>query len=107
MNDQQKGNELDLQEYKERYKENIREIKDIKQKLYPDVRDVKVKIDKDKNPELIMAINSIFGEIDEDDPRYGYITFDMYITCLNILNMAGQAKAQTILSEQMPEIAAV
>ncbi|RLA65127.1 MAG: hypothetical protein DRQ78_05530 [Epsilonproteobacteria bacterium] len=90
----------DLNSYKERSIDAIEELENIKGLLHEDVSNVQVKLDEDANPQIARAITEVFGEMKENDPRKGYITFDMYMQCLRIIRAAGQAKASSILERE-------
>ncbi|RLA65295.1 MAG: hypothetical protein DRQ78_05390 [Epsilonproteobacteria bacterium] len=78
----------------------IKALRRIKATLTDDLSEVRVALDEDANPSIKRAIDQIFGEMKENDPRKGYITFDMYMECLRILKAAGQAKASSILERE-------
>jgi hypothetical protein len=84
-------------DYIEEAQSGILDLRKIKAGLHDQLSDVKVKVDLSTNDSISSAINEIFGERSDDDPDKGYITFDMYMQCLNIIRLAGQAKAETIL----------
>jgi len=80
-------------------KEAISSLRSIKSSLIGDLQDIKVKYNEDDNPQISRSIEQVFGKMTEDDPRKGYITFDMYMESLKIIKAAGKAKASSILEK--------
>ncbi|RLA66538.1 MAG: hypothetical protein DRQ78_04105 [Epsilonproteobacteria bacterium] len=89
-----------IEERKKQSVDAIRELRKIKSTLSEELADVRVILDEKDNPSIAKAITQVFGEMSNDDPRKGYITFDMYMTCLRILRAAGGAKASSILERE-------
>ena len=58
---------------------------------------IKINIDKNKNPELIIAIRKIFGETYISRVGNAVITYDMYCSTLNLIRTLGKSKAEEIL----------
>jgi len=90
----------DIGKYKDESIDAIKSLKKIKGSLYEDVSKVMVQLDEDANPQIVRSITEIFGEMKEGDPRKGYITFDMYMQCIRIIRLAGQAKASVVLERE-------
>ena len=90
----------DIGKYKKESIDAIKSLKRVKGLLHEDVSNVMVKLDEDANPQIGRSITQVFGEMEENDPRKGYITFDMYMECLRIIRLAGQAKASVVLERE-------
>ena len=86
------------QEYISEAKQGIDELDKIKEVLYPELSNVKVRIDKTLNAEVYNEVIKIFGERASDDPNKDFITFDMFMHCLGIIRLAGKSKGQETLS---------
>lgn len=77
----------------------LKQLKEIKANMKDDLDKIKVRVDPSDGPITASAIDKVFGEMDEDDPRKGFITFDMYMQCQRIVIAAGQAKAESELQK--------
>lgn len=89
-----------VEEYVEEVKQGMIDLQEIKNTLYPNVSDIKAKIDKTANAELYNSVEAIFGERNLDDPNKDFITFDMYLHCLEIIRLGGKDKANIVMSGQ-------
>ena len=78
----------------------ISDLQEVKDDLYPNIENVKVKIDKSSNADLYRSVESIFGERSSEDPDKDFITIDMYLHCLEIVRLAGEDKANQVLKGQ-------
>lgn len=87
----------ELDEYIGQSKDAIRALKDIKGSLNTDLENIQIIVDEQKSPTVAGAVTEVFGEMESDDPRKGFITFEMYMQCIRIINAAGQAKADSTL----------
>lgn len=77
----------------------LRQLKEIKGFMKDDLEKIQIQVDKNDSPITNRAIEKVFGEMEADDPRKGFITFDMYMQCQRIIIAAGQAKADSELSK--------
>lgn len=75
----------------------LKQLKEIKGHMREDLNKIKVQVDSSDGPITARAIEKVFGEMDNNDPRKGFITFDMYMQCQRIIVAAGQAKAESEL----------
>ena len=89
----------DLSDYVSQSKDAIRALKEVKRSMGDDLSEIRVVVNSEDSPSVANAIDEVFGEMESDDPRKGYITFDMYMQCMRIINAAGQAKASSILDK--------
>ena len=89
-----------LEDYKKESREALESLSRIKSEISEDVEDIRVSIDLDNNPQIARSITQVFGEMEENDPRKGFITFEMYMDCLRIIKMAGKAKASAVLERE-------
>lgn len=88
-----------LQDITSRAKNSIRDIKGIKSSLKPRLDPTEVNFKPESYPALATAIREVFGDIEIDEYGVSKITFDMYITCLNVIRQAGKAKASSIIDK--------
>jgi len=88
------------EEYIEEMSAGISDLEEVKGVLYPNVENVKVRVDKNVNADLYRSIEAIFGTRDSDDPDKDFITTDMYLHCLEIVRLAGEDKANQVLKGQ-------
>lgn len=78
----------------------LRRIKaDVKNKL----GDIEVSYDPLTSPELSKAMKEIFGEefASKVETNKKAVSFDSYITCLNIVKLAGKAKAEDFIKDKI------
>lgn len=85
----------------DRSKSGIKELKNLKRKVYPEVRDVKIPLTVDSNPALYQSVKEIFGDIEPNEHGQIHITFDMYMDCVNLIRQAGKAKAASIIDRSL------
>jgi len=84
-------------EYVNRAKKNIAGLRDIKQKIKAQLPPLEVDISTSNNLQLQNAMTAIFGDSVEDRSK---ITLDMYINCMKIIRMAGQAKGANMINRR-------
>lgn len=70
-------------------------------KIYDKLKGIKIKYDISRNADVFNAINTLFGDQTPNSPNYGYITFDMYLKCLDIVKKSGELKAESIINRNI------
>ena len=86
--------------HKKRSLDALHGLNEVKELVGEQVHDVRVEVDPNDSPAIQRSITQVFGEMEDSDPRKGYITFDMYLDCLRIIRMAGQAEAGVVLEKE-------
>ena len=87
------SNGATLVDIQETLKEGYLASEELKSKLAK----IRINIDKVKNPEIVKAVEHIFGKPFISQAGNTVITYDMYCSCLNLIRTLGQNKAQEIL----------
>jgi hypothetical protein len=74
--------------------EILTEAKTVSDELLAKLSNIRIKLDKTKNKDVIEAIKEVFGQ--EYYSEYGevYITYPMFVSCINLLRDLG-----TVLGE--------
>ena len=88
-------------------KNNIPEDVDIKELLYEaqgvsgELREklskIKINIDGSKNPDVVTAIKTIFGDQYISDKGNSYIHYDMYCRVIDLIRVLGKSKSEEVL----------
>lgn len=73
----------DLLNQANKYMEELREV----------LKDIKVPVERTVSPQVIEAIQHIFGTTYLTRGGNSYVTFDMFLDCLNITRNVGRATA--------------
>ncbi len=79
----------------------VDELKEFQSKIYDKLKGIKVKYDISRNADVFNAIEKLFGAQTPNSPNYGYITFDTYIKCLDIVKKSGELKAESIINREL------
>lgn len=69
--------------------------------IYDKLKGIKVKYDNSRNSDVSEAITKLFGEQIPGSANYGYVTFDMYLKCLDVVREAGKLKADSIINRNI------
>ena len=77
----------------------LKELKAIQSQLYAGLKDIRIAINADKNPEVIEAITAIYGE--DFFTGQPTVSFDMYIQCMKIIKQAGKDKGDQLTGEYL------
>jgi len=77
----------------------LKELKTIQSQLYAGLKDIRIAINADKNPEVIEAIIAIYGE--DFIAGMPTVSFDMYIQCMEIIKQAGKDKGDQLTGEYL------
>lgn len=74
--------------------ELLNEAKTVSDELLAKLSNIRIKLDKTKNKDVIEAIKEVFGQ--EYYSEYGevYITYPMFVSCINLIRDLG-----TVLGE--------
>jgi hypothetical protein len=72
----------------------LKELKAFQADLYSKLKDIRVPVDPNRSPEVVEAIVAIYGDDFIKGPAY--ISFDMYIQCLEIIKQAGKDKGEQL-----------
>jgi hypothetical protein len=86
------------EEYKDRAVNIIKGLRGIQESLEPHLEGIKVKVDKERSPDLQSSIEAVFGDR-SGHPDDGFITFEMYRECLKIARAGGKEKASQIIKD--------
>lgn len=78
-------------------KETLNEAYAISEELRSKLAKIRINIDKSKNPEIITAVQRIFGDSYISRTGNTTITYDMYCACINLIRTLGEKKAEEIL----------
>ena len=82
----------------------VDELKNFQSSVYGKLKVIKVKYDFDKDSDVVEAITQLFGAPVETSEDFGFVNFDMYLKCLEIIKKAGELKADSILSRELNDI---
>jgi hypothetical protein len=74
----------------------IEDLVNAKSSLFEKLKDLRVAVSQEKNPEIITAIVSLFGSDKVVDGK-AYITFEMVTQCMRVVYKAGAAKASELI----------
>lgn len=86
-------------DYLDEINQRIRDLKEVKSQIKESIKDVKVAVDYDSNPQIARAIKEVFGDIPEGHPDHNFITQEMYQHCINIMRQAGRAKGEIMINK--------
>lgn len=74
--------------------EILAEAKTVSDELLAKLSNIRIKLDKTKNKDVIEAIKEIFGQEYYSDYGEIYITYSMFVSCINLIRDLG-----TVLGE--------
>lgn len=77
--------------------ETIAEGREISDELRRKLAKIRINVNKQDNPELITAIQRIFGDNYISKAGNSVITYDMYCSTLNLIRTLGKNKSEEIL----------
>ncbi len=72
----------------------LAEAKTVSDELLAKLSNIRIKLDKTKNKDVIEAIKEIFGQEYYSDYGEIYITYPMFVSCINLIRDLG-----TVLGE--------
>ena len=89
--------QVEVEELREVSEEDLEDLLNEAQsymtQLKDTLKDIKVPVEREVSPEVIEAIRHIFGETYLTRGGNSYITFEMYLDCLNVTRNVGRATA--------------
>ena len=74
----------------------INEIKDFQKDLYEKLKHVRVSLDPINNADVYEAVTTLYGA-DFVKANGSYITFDMFLQCMEIIKIAGDDKGKQLM----------
>lgn len=91
------GRKVEVEDLREVTEEDLEDLLNEAQsymsELKETLKDIKVPVEQKVSPEVIEAVRHIFGDTYLTKGGNSYITFDMFLDCLNVTRNVGRATA--------------